>query len=282
MITAAAPTAPRALHREDLHDRLNCPTVATRQSSAYSPIVASTRLGITSLLGAAVRIPQVGFRTSQAAALPSTAAPASPSCRSFLGWKLMGVIDPGRGQHDRMSRWTLTRLGRRPKVSVLAFSWRGFGRGEAALHTRERGARPLSAPEVLGESPTPAPSFPTSPADAHPGKLLICRNNGQPGWAADGGSTETHGHPISYPREKFGAWAPSKLNFFHGCSREAVEFVAVASRPPPPRRERVTHAKSWHGVRPETCGACIAPATSGVSVLRMRAAGLQSAQPARR
>lgn len=137
MITAAAPTAPRALHREDLHDRLNCPTVATRQSSAYSPIVASTRLGITSLLGAAVRIPQVGFRTSQAAALPSTAAPASPSCRSFLGWKLMGVIDPGRGQHDRMSRWTLTRLGRRPKVSVLAFSWRGFGRGEAALHTRE-------------------------------------------------------------------------------------------------------------------------------------------------
>jgi hypothetical protein len=64
MITAAAPTAPRALHREDLHDRLNCPTVATRQSSAYSPIVASTRSGITSLLGAAVRIPQVGFRTS--------------------------------------------------------------------------------------------------------------------------------------------------------------------------------------------------------------------------
>ena len=55
MITAAAPTAPRALHREDLHDLLNRPTVATRQSSAYSPIVASTRSGITSLLGSLFR-----------------------------------------------------------------------------------------------------------------------------------------------------------------------------------------------------------------------------------
>ena len=93
----------------------------------------------------------------------------------------MGVIDPGRGQHDRMGRWTLTRLGRGPKVSVLAFSWRGFGRGGAALHTRGELGSAVPERRRSGESPTPAPSFPTSPADAHPGKLLICRNNGQPG-----------------------------------------------------------------------------------------------------
>jgi hypothetical protein len=137
MITAAAPTAPRALHREDLHDRLNCPTVATRQSSAYSPIVASTRSGITSLLGAAVRIPQVGSEPRKRRLYPPPPRLRPRAAAPFWVWKLMGVIDPGRGQHDCMSRWTLTRLGRRPKVSVLVFSWRGFGRGGAALHTRE-------------------------------------------------------------------------------------------------------------------------------------------------